>query len=66
MGVWPGNSEFFVATPPKRVDSSAQTWRMPVITLERFPMRSEGGVNYEGSRKAENRKREGGLIILHQ
>lgn len=54
MGVWPGNSEFFVATPPKRVDSNAQTWRMPVITLERFPMRSEGGVNYEGSRKAEN------------
>ncbi len=55
MGVWPGNCEFFVATPPQRVESSAQIWRMPVITLERFPMGSEGGVNYKGSRKAEGR-----------
>ena len=46
MGVWPGNSEFFVPTPPWRVDNIAQTWRMPVIMLERFPVGSEGGVNY--------------------
>ena len=53
MGVWPGNWEFFVATPPQRVESRAQTWRMPVITLEMFPVGNEGGVNFKGTRKAE-------------
>jgi hypothetical protein len=36
IGVWPGSSEFALATPPNNALPSAQIWRMLVTIEERF------------------------------
>jgi hypothetical protein len=55
MGVWPGSCELSEATPPKRVESIPQIWRIPVTTLERLPVWREDGVSYL-TRDLESRK----------